>query len=164
MTKTTDGSLKAGTMQGWDFPIEFVEDVPLARTSQSLPINWAALVKAFQDNGKSPAIFIPKKFWTDGRKVPVSEVTKDKMQGRLKNAFTNYRTGVEKAQDGKLVDYGVTITPVITDGEWIGHRVYIVSQDVEQRQAAIDRAKNMHKKAAKRPAKKATTKRPAKAA
>lgn len=151
------------------FEVVMTTDVPVVRQTQALPFPWAALAAKYEDPKRKaaelPAFIVPKQWWIDEQGVTEATknakdepvLTADNMAGRIKASFSTFRAGVEKTR-GDLVGYGVAIEKQVTDGEWTGHRVVLVAQDIEARKEAIKRGQALAakaKKAAKKPTKKA---------
>lgn len=143
------------------FEVTMTTDVPVLRTSTSLPLPWDAMVTKFEAPGRKaeelPSILVPKEFWIEVRGIKETDknedgeliLTDDTMAARIKAAFSGYRAGVEKQRDGKLVNWRVAIESQKDDnGNWTGHRVLLVKDDVEAREAAIKRGQALAKKRA----------------
>jgi hypothetical protein len=149
------------TSAAWKgFEVVMTTDVPVVRQTQALPFPWAALSAKYEDPKRKaaelPAFIVPKQWWIDEQGLTDATVnakdekvlTAENMAGRIKAAFSTYRAGVEKTR-GDLVGYGVAIEKQTTDGEWSGHRVVLVAQDIEARKEAIKRGQALAAKAAK---------------
>jgi hypothetical protein len=149
------------TSAAWKgFEVVMTTDVPVVRQTQALPFPWAPLAAKFEDPKRKPAelpsFVVPKQWWIDEQGLTDATVndkgdkvlTADNMAGRIKAAFSTYRAGVEKTR-GDLVAYGVAVEKQNTDGEWAGHRVVLVAQDIEARKEAIKRGQALAAKAAK---------------
>jgi hypothetical protein len=144
------------------FEVTMTTDVPVLRTSTSLPLPWDTMVTKFEAKGRKPeelpSIIVPKEFWTDVRGIKETDtneegkliLTDDIMAARIKAAFAGYRAGIEKQRDGALVDWRVAIeSQKDGNGNWTGHRVLLVKDDVDARKAAIERGQALAAKRAK---------------
>ena len=134
----------------WNFEPVLTKEVPVLRSSTGLPIPWDRMVKQFEtrtDDKEVSSLFIPLKFWTEGRGKPKADCTTEAVKGWLKASFAGFRASEEKRRDGELLPCQLAVTEA-KDGE-PGHMIYMVESDVEARKIMIDRAKKMQAKAKK---------------